>query len=91
MIQLFQANLSKSGDFLVLGKPSLVYGGIGPAFIHATKTENFLAGKNLNKLETLKAACSILEEEVEPVFEPVASSVEFRKYLTQALLYKVQT
>jgi hypothetical protein len=38
----FQANLNKSEDFLVLEKPSLVYGGIGGSFIHATKTEHFL-------------------------------------------------
>ena len=48
--------MNKSKDFLVEEKPSLVYGGIRSDFIHATKTENFLLGKNLNKMETLKGA-----------------------------------
>ena len=45
----------------------------------------------MNKLETLKGGCNILDEEVHPAHEPVASSAEYRKYLTQALLYKVKT
>ncbi len=72
-------------------KPNLVYGGIRSEFIHASKTENFLLGKCLNKIETLQGACQLLEEEVDPEVEPVLSSPEFRKHLTQALLYKVHS
>ncbi len=56
MLVFLQARVNKSKDFLVEEKPSIVYGGIRPDFIHATKTENFLVGKNLNKMETLKGA-----------------------------------
>ena len=86
-----QANVNKSEDFFVREKPNLVYGGIRGDFIHASKTESFLLGKCLNKIETLQGACQLLEEEVDPAVELVTSSPVFRKHLTQALLYKVMS
>jgi xanthine dehydrogenase/oxidase len=74
---------------LVREKPNLVYGGIRGDFVHATKTEEYLVGKHLNKMETLKGATDVLAQEVDPSFEHVTASPKFRKHLTLALLYKV--
>ena len=81
--------MNKSEDFLVREKPNLVYGGIRADFVHAIRTEEFLLGKCLNKMETLKGATDILAQEVEPSFDHLTASPQFRKHLTQALLYKV--
>ena len=91
MILFFKVNVNKSEDFFVREKPNLVYGGIRGDFVHATKTEDFLLGKCLNKMETLKGATEILAQEVDPSFDHVTASPEYRKHLTQALLYKVNS
>ncbi len=56
--------------------------------MHATQTEDFLFGKDLNK-ETLTAAMEKLELELKPNENPPDGSPEYRKTLAQSLLYKV--
>ncbi|XP_024217422.1 uncharacterized protein [Halyomorpha halys] len=72
-------------NFCVKEKPSIIYGNINSNFVHATKTENYFAGKNIFK--AFKAGVSILSEEMEPNQTTVASSV-FKKQLALNLLYK---
>jgi xanthine dehydrogenase iron-sulfur cluster and FAD-binding subunit A len=67
----------------------LVYGNISGTFNHAAKTEDFLLGKCLNKMETLRSAMEILLNEVHPTSDPILASPEYRRHLTQALFYKV--
>ena len=76
-------------SFVVSGKPNLLFGGISDTFFRAKKTEEFLAGKSLKDPATLAGACDLLRSEVKPTMDPVLASPEFRKYLPQALFYKV--
>lgn len=71
-----------------VGKISIVYGNIGPNFTHATRTENFLQGKNIFKNDVLQEAVKVLEQEVLPVDNPPEASVECRKKLAIGLFYK---
>jgi xanthine dehydrogenase/oxidase len=66
-----------------------VYGGISGIFDHATNTEEFLVGKSLNDQAVIQEAIGVLAAEVEPEFDYVLSSVEYRKHLAQAMFYKV--
>ncbi|XP_071107754.1 xanthine dehydrogenase-like [Haliotis cracherodii] len=74
--------------FQVLGKPSLVYGGIDKKTIHATKTEEFLTGKTLTDPAVLRGALDSLKSELNPEYEAVLASVEFRRNLAVSLFYK---
>jgi len=75
--------------FTVLEKPNLVFGGISNVFSHAVNTEDFLIGKTLNDEAVIQEAVGILAAEVDPTPDYVLASVEYRKYLPQALFYKV--
>ncbi|EDO44966.1 predicted protein, partial [Nematostella vectensis] len=66
----------------------LVYGGVGPYAIHATKTETYLEGKPLTQLDTLKGALAILSSELSPDPSPASSSPAYRKSLGLSLFYK---
>ena len=68
-----------------------MFGGISDTFSHAEATEDFLIGKSLNDEAVIKEALSILAGEVNPTSDYVLASVEYRKYLPQALFYKVYT
>ena len=67
----------------------MLFGGISASFFRAKKTEEFLSGKNLSDVATILSGCKILNDEVQPSTDPVLASVKFRKYLPQALFYKV--
>lgn len=73
----------------VLSKASIVYGSISPTFIHATKTEEVLLGKDPYNNETLQLALKTLSEELYPEEAPPEPSAKFRKMLAIALYYKV--
>ena len=69
--------MAKIGDnFIVLEQPSLLFGGISPTFVHATKTEQFLAGKFLNDIKVIVDACAILRDEVQPIEDPVLVNIK---------------
>ncbi len=82
----FRAHIS---DYTVRGRPTVVFGGIAPDFVHAAALEDYLVGKNLKDPAVLKAALDILAGEVNPTNNPVDAEPEYRRHLTQALLYKV--
>ena len=69
----FLMKVNKADGFRVMEKPSIVFGNINENFSHATKTENFLIGKCLNKIETLNGAVEVLKQEIDPHFEPIGS------------------
>jgi xanthine dehydrogenase/oxidase len=69
-------------------KPSIVFGGIGKAFVHAVHTENYLIGKSLLDASVLQKAFDILNSEMNADLDPVLASVDYRKSLACALLYK---
>ncbi|OXA40303.1 putative aldehyde oxidase 1 [Folsomia candida] len=55
--------------------------------VHATQTENFLFGKNLDKGALIKTM-DTLEAELKPDHNPTEGSTIYRKTLAQSLLYK---
>ncbi|CAH1787395.1 unnamed protein product [Owenia fusiformis] len=75
-------------NYLVVNKPSIVYGGISPGFVHASKTEEYLTGKCLGDVKVLQGALHVLASEVVPNEDPVLSSPQYRKNLALSLLYK---
>ncbi|XP_063615205.1 uncharacterized protein LOC134788260 [Penaeus indicus] len=84
----FRFQVDENDGFLVKSKPSVLYGGINPTFIHATNTEEFLNGRRLTEQGLLTEAAGILATEVLPDSLPQDSSPAYRLSLTQSLLYK---
>uniref|UniRef100_A0A1Q3FR94 Putative xanthine dehydrogenase n=1 Tax=Culex tarsalis TaxID=7177 RepID=A0A1Q3FR94_CULTA len=67
---------------------SLCFGGINSTFVHAVNTENFVRGKNIFTDEILQNVFKTLSSEIIPEEKPGDSSAEYRKHLTQTLLYR---
>ena len=85
----FMAEVDQENNFLVTGKPSIVFGGISSTFTHAINTENFLMNKNMNDQQMFQQALDILADELDPDNHPVLASPEYRKQLGLSLFYKV--
>lgn len=83
---LFRMKVNDGGK--VLGKPTIVYGGINPQFIHASNTEAYVNGKNLFDRKILRTALKILDAELHPDHVLPDASPEYRKGLAAALFYK---
>ena len=56
----------------------------------ASETESFLTGQHLNSEALLQEAARRLSSEVAPQEDPHQGSVEYRRDLVTALLYKVR-
>ena len=85
----FLATVDVEKNYGIVGKPSIVYGGISASLSHATRTEQFLQGKKMTDHDMFMAALAILETEIVPDIDPVLSSEEYRKQLGLSLFYKV--
>lgn len=72
----------------ILEKASIVYGSISPTFIHASKTETILVGKDLFTDDTLQKALKSLSNEIRPENSPPEPSTAYRKMLALTLFYK---
>ncbi|KAF6204371.1 hypothetical protein GE061_002712 [Apolygus lucorum] len=83
----FLFKLDKS-NFTVMEKPNIVFGGISSKFVHASKTERFLQGKQLMDTTVLSEALQTLEDELRPDHILPDAEPKFRKGLAVALLYK---
>ncbi|XP_067011294.2 xanthine dehydrogenase/oxidase [Anabrus simplex] len=83
---MFRMTVQNHGT--VLEYPTIVYGGIHPQFIHASKTEKYLAGKQLFSTEVLQCALDILDSEIHPDSVLTDSSPAYRKGLAKGLFYK---
>lgn len=68
----------------------IVYGGINPQFVHASKAEQYLIGKNPFESSTLMEVYKIIDEEVVPDFVLPCSPPAYRKGLAISLFYKVR-
>ncbi|XP_018569701.1 xanthine dehydrogenase/oxidase-like [Anoplophora glabripennis] len=66
----------------------IIYGGINPKFVHATKTENYLKGKRLFDNNVLQGAYKSFDDELHPDYVLPDSRPEFRKLLAISLFYK---
>ncbi|XP_021958024.1 xanthine dehydrogenase [Folsomia candida] len=81
--------LLKVVDGKIAEQPRICYGGINPQFVHATATEEFLAkNPDIGNDQVLQNAFQILDKEIKPDFHPPEAIPEYRKFLTQSLLYK---
>ncbi|BFZ17322.1 hypothetical protein BsWGS_20361 [Bradybaena similaris] len=78
----------KAVDRTITERPSLVYGGINAETVHAIKTEEFLTNKTLSEA-VVKAALTVLTEELNPESDQLLASPKYRKDLSMTLLYKV--
>ncbi|XP_063538292.1 xanthine dehydrogenase/oxidase-like [Cydia strobilella] len=72
----------------LLEKVTIVYGSISPTFIHASKTETVLVGKDLYNNDTLQLAVKTLFDEIIPEEALPEPSSAFRRMLAVALYYK---
>lgn len=84
----FRVKLDNGKIGQIVSKPTIVFGGINPDFIHATKTEEYLVGKNLYDTKVLQAALKILDGELKPNHVLPDASPAYRKTLAEGLFYK---
>ncbi|XP_055688260.1 uncharacterized protein LOC129792886 [Lutzomyia longipalpis] len=81
---LFKFNAEKTITY----SARICYGGINPRFIHATKTENLLATKNLFTNETIMSLMTSLNEELKMDYNLPDFTPRYRKILAMGLLYR---
>ncbi|XP_070000799.1 uncharacterized protein [Penaeus vannamei] len=84
----FKMEVDPEDGFKVLNKPTILYGGINPEFIHASQTEDFLTGRRLTDSETVLEAAKLVGQEVKPDSHPQDATPAYRTSLAQSLLYK---
>ncbi|XP_066907154.1 uncharacterized protein [Halyomorpha halys] len=84
----FLFRIQKSTKYTVEERPSIVFGAVGPHFVHATRTENLLTGKSLLNSNVLEDAKTSLSIEINPINEPEEASPEYKKMLAIALFYR---
>ncbi|XP_073980913.1 xanthine dehydrogenase-like isoform X2 [Rhodnius prolixus] len=84
----FMVKVNKKNSYTVVEKPTVLFGGINPKFIHATNTEDFLKGKKILDIESLKGALKTLDAEIKPDHILPDATPEFRHGLALSLFYK---
>ncbi|XP_014254822.1 xanthine dehydrogenase-like [Cimex lectularius] len=84
----FLMKVDKANGYTVMETPTILFGGINPHFLHATKTEQYLKGKKLLDDQTLKGALQTLESELKPDHVLPDASPAFRTGLALSLFYK---
>ncbi|OQV18654.1 Xanthine dehydrogenase [Hypsibius exemplaris] len=78
---------SKTGALVVTGS-AIVLANIHPKFVHASKTEAFLLGKDLANVKDMQAALAVLNDEVNPEAKDDEASPAYRKNLCVTLFYR---
>ncbi|XP_048511551.1 indole-3-acetaldehyde oxidase-like isoform X3 [Athalia rosae] len=76
------------GRGIITEKPNIIFGGIRRDFLHASKTEDFLKGKNLVDGAIFRKALKILDDELKPDHVLPDGTPEFRRILAEGLFYK---
>lgn len=71
----------------VVSDASVVYGGVAPLSLSASRTKDFLIGKSWNK-ELLKGALKVLEQDILIKEDAPGGMVEFRRSLTLSFFFK---
>lgn len=82
-----RVHLEERGDSRVVSDASIVYGGVAPLSLSATRTKDFLIGKSWNK-ELLQGALKVLQKDVLLKDDAPGGMVEFRKSLTLSFFFK---
>jgi xanthine dehydrogenase/oxidase len=86
----FLALVDSADHFRIVGRPSIVFGGISSGFVHARTTEDFLQDRPMDDHDIFLEALAILAEEMVLQNDPVLASPLYRKQLAMGLFYKVQ-
>lgn len=81
--------LCKLKDSNIVEECRICYGALSEKFDRAVSTEKYLQGRNLFTNDTLQGALRVLDGEMIVEDHPPEPSVEYRRYLAKALLYKV--
>ncbi|XP_057953561.1 xanthine dehydrogenase 1-like [Malania oleifera] len=79
--------LVEKGEKWVVSDASIVYGGVAPVSLSASKTNKFLIGKNWNQ-GLLQGALKMLEDDILLKDNAPGGMVEFRKSLTLSFFFK---
>ena len=86
----FLALIDSADHFRIIGRPSIVFGGISASFVHARSTEEFLQDRPMDDHDIFLEALAILAEELILEEDPVLASPLYRKQLAMGLFYKVR-
>jgi len=84
----FLADIDNKSGSKIISKPAFVFGGVSATFIHATKSESYIVGKDLKDPKVIKELFDILDKETNADNEIENASKEFRSGLVQSLMYK---
>ncbi|GAV73021.1 Fer2 domain-containing protein/FAD_binding_5 domain-containing protein/Ald_Xan_dh_C domain-containing protein/Fer2_2 domain-containing protein/Ald_Xan_dh_C2 domain-containing protein/CO_deh_flav_C domain-containing protein [Cephalotus follicularis] len=82
-----RVSLEEKGDEWVVLDASIVYGGVAPLSLCATKTQEYLIGKRWS-YELLQGALKVLQTDISIKEDAPGGMVEFRKSLTSSFFYK---
>lgn len=82
-----RVHLEERGKNRVVSDASIVYGGVAPLSLSATRTKDFLIGKSWNQ-ELLQGALKVLQKDVLLSDSAPGGMVEFRKSLTVSFFFK---
>ncbi|KAM5584530.1 xanthine dehydrogenase 1 [Rosa sericea] len=82
-----RVHLEERGENIVVSDASIVYGGVAPLSLSATRTKDFLTGKSWNQ-ELLQGALKIIQKDVLLGDNAPGGMVEFRKSLTLSFFFK---
>ncbi|XP_055688255.1 uncharacterized protein LOC129792882 [Lutzomyia longipalpis] len=80
--------LKLSNDENIVESASVCFGNINESFIHATKLEAHLRGKDVFSNDTLKSSLAILDEELQVSDSPPNANPNYRKLLAMGLYYR---
>ena len=76
------------GDDGAVQVANLVYGGMAPTTVAASKTNAYLAGKKFAELETLEGAMNALEQDFALSFSVPGGMASYRKSLALSFFYR---
>ncbi|XP_043691113.1 xanthine dehydrogenase 1-like isoform X2 [Telopea speciosissima] len=79
--------LEKNNEQWLVANASIIYGGVAPVSLSASKTKDFLMGKCWDQ-ELLQGALRTLEEDIVLKVDAPGGMVEFRKSLTLSFFFK---
>ncbi|CAK9146743.1 unnamed protein product [Ilex paraguariensis] len=79
--------LEEKNQKWVISDASIVYGGVAPLSLRASRTKDFLIGKSWNK-ELLQGALKVLENDIFLKEDAPGGMVEFRRSLTLSFFFK---
>lgn len=84
----FCAKILRQDSIRIVGKPTIIFGGIRSSLIHASETEHFLSDKCLDDEKIFQGALNVLEQELCPEEHLLNPDSDYLKCVAQGLFYK---